>query len=70
MSSPSGTPEERFATIVEELLNHPGVTPPSNGKAFGSFEAGWWSNFRKLVWMRSSLLAMESALIPDKMVGS
>lgn len=29
-------PEERFATLVEELLNHPGVTPPSEGKAFGS----------------------------------
>lgn len=36
MSSPSITPEERFATIVAELLNHPGVTPPSEGKAFGS----------------------------------
>jgi len=36
MSSPSGTPEERFATIVEELLSNSGVTPPSDGKAFGS----------------------------------
>lgn len=30
------TPEERFATIVEELLNNPDVTPPSNGRSFGS----------------------------------
>jgi TfoX/Sxy family transcriptional regulator of competence genes len=36
MSSPTGTPEERFATIVEELLSNPGVTPPSEGRAFGS----------------------------------
>jgi TfoX/Sxy family transcriptional regulator of competence genes len=36
MSSPPITPEERFATIVEELLSHPGVTPPLEGKAFGS----------------------------------
>jgi hypothetical protein len=31
MSHPSITPEERFATIVEELLSYPDVTPPSNG---------------------------------------
>ena len=38
MNDPSAemTPEERFATLVEELLNMPGVTPPSDGKAFGS----------------------------------
>ena len=40
MSQPSITPEERFATIVEELLSNPNVTPPSNGsqssKRFGS----------------------------------
>lgn len=34
------TPEERFAAIVEELLSHPGVTPPADGtqakKSFGS----------------------------------
>ena len=30
------TPEKRFAIIVEELLNNPGVTPPSDGKGFGS----------------------------------
>lgn len=36
MSSPPITPEERFATIVEELLNQPGITPPSQGKSFGS----------------------------------
>src|ERR1700676_1996137 len=30
------TPEERFAKIIEELLRSPGVTPPSNGRAFGS----------------------------------
>ena len=39
MSRPSITPEERFATIVEELLSYPDVTPPSNGskskKGFG-----------------------------------
>ena len=27
MSQPSITPEERFATIVEELLSNPDVTP-------------------------------------------
>ncbi|MGH2495505.1 MAG: hypothetical protein ACRDIV_12450 [Ktedonobacteraceae bacterium] len=36
MSHPSSTPEERFATVIEELLGNPGVTPPSEGKAFGS----------------------------------
>lgn len=32
----SSTSEERFATLVEKLLNSPGVTPPSDGKRFGS----------------------------------
>jgi hypothetical protein len=40
MSHPRITPEERFATIVEELLSNPDVTPPSDGpqskKSFGS----------------------------------
>src|SRR5215472_10731565 len=40
MSHPPITPEERFATIVEELLTYPDVTPPSDGpqakKGFGS----------------------------------
>ena len=40
MSHPPVTPEERFATIVEELLSNPEVTPPSDGtqskKGFGS----------------------------------
>ncbi len=31
MSNPTITPEERFATIVEELLSNPDVTPPSDG---------------------------------------
>jgi hypothetical protein len=39
MSHPPITPEERFATIVEALLSHPDVTPPSDGpqskKGFG-----------------------------------
>ena len=35
MNQPSRTPEERFATIVEELLGNPDVTPPS-GTGFGS----------------------------------
>jgi hypothetical protein len=39
MSHPYITPEERFAMIVEELLGHSGVTPPSDGpqskKGFG-----------------------------------
>ncbi len=42
MSHPSITPEERFATIVGELLNNPNVTPPMDGpqakKRFGSSE--------------------------------
>ena len=40
MSHPSINSEERFATIVEELLSNPDVTPPSDGpqskKSFGS----------------------------------
>ncbi len=36
MSHPSITPEERFATLIEALLSYPDVTPPSEGKAFGS----------------------------------
>ena len=36
MSSLSSAPEECFATLVEELLNNPGVTPPTEGQAFGS----------------------------------
>ncbi len=36
MNHPPITPEERFAAIVEELLANPGVTPPSDGKRFGS----------------------------------
>ena len=36
MSLPLIAPEEHFATVVEELLDYPGVTPPSEGKAFGS----------------------------------
>ncbi len=35
MTLPSSTPEERFATIVEELLGSPGVTPPA-GTGFGA----------------------------------
>lgn len=31
MSHPAITPEQRFAAIVGELLNHPGVTPPEDG---------------------------------------
>lgn len=40
MTHPSSTPEERFALLVEELLSHPDITPPSVGpqakKRFGS----------------------------------
>lgn len=36
MSQPTSTPEERFARIIEELLETPGVTPPSNGNKFGA----------------------------------
>ncbi len=40
MNYPSSAPEELFATIVEEFLSNPDVTPPSDGtqskKAFGS----------------------------------
>ena len=40
MSQPSITPEEHFATVVEELLNNPDVTPPADEtqskKSFGS----------------------------------
>ena len=40
MHQPSITPEERFATIVGELLTYPNVTPPADGpaskKGFGS----------------------------------
>ncbi len=30
------TPEERFATLVEEFLDKPEVTLPSDGKGFGA----------------------------------
>ncbi|GLV53905.1 hypothetical protein KDH_07560 [Dictyobacter sp. S3.2.2.5] len=36
MDNSTSTPEERFALIVGELLNEPGVTPPTPGRAFGS----------------------------------
>jgi TfoX/Sxy family transcriptional regulator of competence genes len=40
MSHSTATPEERFAAIVEALLDQPGVTPPSDGtqsrRSFGS----------------------------------
>lgn len=36
MNQSTSTPEERFATIVGELLGQPGVTPPSEGNGFGS----------------------------------
>lgn len=36
MSQSPITPEARFAALVEEFLGTPGVTPPTEGKAFGS----------------------------------
>jgi len=37
MNYPPTTPEERFATIVEELLSNPGVnSPPLERRGFGS----------------------------------
>jgi hypothetical protein len=30
------TPEDRFADVVVELVREPGVTPPSEGRTFGS----------------------------------
>lgn len=36
MSHASLAPEERFATIVEVLLSNADVTPPQEGKGFGS----------------------------------
>ncbi len=36
MSHSSITPEEHFAEIVGEVLNHPGVTPPEGGNGFGA----------------------------------
>ena len=36
MSDSPITPEECFATVVEELLTNPGVTPPLDEKGFGS----------------------------------
>jgi len=83
MSHPPITPEERFATIVEELLSNPGVTPPSDGKGFGSSGLKIQNKiFAMLVrdelvvklpkprWMRLSRLAMENALIPVTMADS
>ena len=32
----SPSPEERFATIISEMLSYPDVTPPSNSNTFGS----------------------------------
>ncbi len=40
MAQELATPEERFAIVIEELLNNPGVTPPPDDsgtkKKFGS----------------------------------
>jgi TfoX/Sxy family transcriptional regulator of competence genes len=36
MSQSSIMPEARFAALVEEFLGTPGVTPPAEGRAFGS----------------------------------
>jgi hypothetical protein len=36
MSNSTLTPEERFALLVEDLLNEPDVTPPTGGRSFGS----------------------------------
>jgi hypothetical protein len=36
MSDPAITADERFATIVEEFLGNPDITPPSDGKGFGA----------------------------------
>ncbi|MFC0555424.1 hypothetical protein ACFFHJ_31460 [Planotetraspora thailandica] len=32
----SGSPEERFEAVVDELVERPGVTPPTPGTGFGS----------------------------------
>jgi hypothetical protein len=36
MAQAALTPEQRFAVLVDELSHVSGVTPPSEGKAFGS----------------------------------
>ena len=36
MSQSPITPEERFALLVGEFLDNPEITPPSNGRRFGS----------------------------------
>lgn len=36
MKQVHGTSEERFAALVEEFLDQPGITPPQAGKEFGS----------------------------------
>ena len=40
MTYPSLLPEERFARVVEELLDTPGVTPPADGPGRKGFGAG------------------------------
>lgn len=36
MHQSGSTPETRFAAVIEETLNEPGVTPPTEGNGFGS----------------------------------
>jgi TfoX/Sxy family transcriptional regulator of competence genes len=36
MHQSGNTPETRFAAVIEEILNEPGVTPPTEGNGFGS----------------------------------
>ncbi|MGH2460740.1 MAG: TfoX/Sxy family protein [Chloroflexota bacterium] len=36
MAYSTKTAEERFSAVVEEFLDNPNVTPPSNGRKFGS----------------------------------
>ncbi|GER91356.1 hypothetical protein KDW_55180 [Dictyobacter vulcani] len=55
MSQLPTTPEERFATLVENFLDLPEVTPPSGGKKFGSSE----------LKVRQKIFAM---LVRDKLV--
>ena len=36
MSAESITPDDRFATLVDEFVSNPDVTPPQPGRGFGS----------------------------------
>ena len=69
MSHPSLSPEERFAKIVEEFLSNPDVTPPSDGKKFGSAGLKIQNKIFAML-VRGQLVVKLPELRVDALVGS